>query len=383
MIQSAVDITAQKYNLDEAKKQLLLNKIKNGDYSSVTNDGGLREQLVKELKIYNLVDNLKNELYMTTTYLDKTYIFSKSTLQNLDNSFEIFNRVSNNYGVDQGAIKSNVRYSYNKKMASENYFAIRSKIQSKYNITANEASIILDGIDRRAGACTYAATCNDIIHYFLDKPQKFEQIFGYPMTTMVNGKETLNSMELLSDLYIFANDTKNGGSLFEIDEFGQLHFTKDSIANDVDIFGRKQLESKNQKYLSTSKGIDDTLINKFLKSKSQNLNFYSLEICNTCDTPRILSDENMEYIKQKIVKSSSSGEHLIMDLFNVGQNINMINLSGGLNNSIRGGHAVYITGISNDGLFVSSWGQKFLIPFNDLKNGGAFTIFRTKILEGR
>ena len=388
MIQSAVDITAQKHNLDDAKKQLLLNKIKNGDYSSVTNDGGLREQLVKELKIYNLVDNLKNELYMTTTYLDKTYSFSKSTLQNLDNSFEIFNRVSKHYGVDQGVIKSNVSYSYNKKMASKNYFAIRSKIQSKYNITANEASIILDGINGRAGACTYAATCNDIIHYFLDKPQKFEQIFGYPMTTMVNGKETLNSMELLSDLYIFANDTKNGGSLFEIDEFGQLHFTKDSISNDVDIFGQKQLESKNQKYLSTIDGINDTLINKFLKSKNSNLNFYSLELYNTWHNPLILSDENFEYIKQKIVKSSSSGEHLRMDIFNEGQNINMINLSGGLNCSTTkwnegGGHAVYITGISNDGLFVSSWGQKYLIPFNDLKNGGVFNIFRTKILEGR
>ena len=389
MIQSAVDITAQKYNLDDAKKQLLLNKIKNGDYSSVTNDGGLRDLLIKELKTYDFIDNLKNELYMTTTYLDKTYSFSKSTLQNLDNSFEIFNRVSKNYGVDQGAIKSNVRYSYNKKMASKNYFAIRSKIQSKYNITANEASIILDGIDRNgAGACSYAATCNDIIHYFLDKPQKFEKIFGYPMTTMVNGKETLNSMELLSDLYIFANDTKNGGSLFEIDEFGQLHFTKDSISNDVDIFGQKQLKSKNQIYISTSEGINDTLINKFLKSKSQNLNFYSLEICNTYDAPRILSDENMEYIKQKIVESSSSGEHLRMGMYNNGQNINMINLSGGLNSSTTkwnegGGHAVYITGISNDGLFVSSWGQKYLIPFNDLKNGGVFNIFRTKILEGR
>ena len=125
-----------------------------------------------------------------------------------------------------------------------------------------------------------------------------------------------------------------------------------------------------------------------MKSKSQNLNFYSLELYNTWRNPLILSDENIEYIKQKIVESSSSGEHLRMGMYNNGQNINMINLSGGLNCSTTtwnegGGHSVYITGISNDGLFVSSWGQKFLIPFNDLKNGGAFTIFRTKILEGR
>ena len=43
-----------------------------------------------------------------------------------------------------------------------------------------------------------------------------------------------------------------------------------------------------------------------------------------------------------------------------------------------GGHAVFVTGINKKGFIVSSWGNKYLIKYDDLKVGN-FNLVATEI----
>ena len=76
---------------------------------------------------------------------------------------------------------------------------------------------------------------NEIVFSYNGNEELFEETFGYPMYTTIDGKKVLNSSELLLDMYTYINSDLNGGTLFNIDSNG-VHI------ND--------LVTKNQIYLS-------------------------------------------------------------------------------------------------------------------------------------
>lgn len=316
---------------------------------------------------------------------------------NLSDYFASFNNnsVGHNYGTDQGGIfelsyyqidGTNIKLSYREiqdmikrgdviphitKIGTNSYFELKEYIRYKYGFTDNEASIMMNCIDS-TGACSYATVCNEIFSYFRANENDFERAFGYSMyTTDEFGNKILNSNKLLMDLYIFANTDVNGGSLLSSTPDGRVfYFNKNALSQNKDIFGRRQLDSEQQKYLSGIRGKNVDLINDFLNSRGY---AYSSNIIARCAN---INNELISNINNRL----NNGEGVSLGIYSSGSEIRMLSTDKNIMNSSTktwgegGGHSVFVTGMNSQGFIISSWGNEYIIPYADLNENARYII---------
>lgn len=413
----------EKNNLDEVSK--ILNDW--GKKQGLNNyaDDALRNYA----KTGSVYDNISGKPYITNTNNVRDYVqsldpevvtlylhnktLSRGNFKSLNNFFKNSGSPSNStYGVNQGSITDlcvytldGKKYSYRQardminkakdngrvlprfnKEGTLEYFALKDKLVSK-GLTNGQASVILSSLDD-VGACSYAAKANSIFYKFSDNPKLFEEKFGFPMYKVnANGEKVLNSNELLLDMYLFANDTANGGRLFSKNYDNSYTFFHD---NRIDVFGRKMLNTENQAYISTSNGSNNAILGKYLNSKGLEWSSYNL-ITNPPNN--ILSANDFNSYINAINASINDGKSVQLNIFSNGGNIDMHSTNPHIYKSYstddwvrretnsfgevvekNSGHAVFITGADNQGFTVSSWGQEYKILFRDLQNGGYFNI---------
>ena len=380
-----------KYGPGHALKQLrAFFDIKNEkymDYNLITKSGGAREILLMYTpqQIAHALENLNyiNSPVYVSGYFSR-YGSSKEA----------------KYGCDQGGIESLCTYTYNgrkytyeqamvifnsalnsgrplphfKKEATPEYFFLKNKLVSQ-GFSSSDASIIMSTIND-AGACSYAATVNEIFRAFAGKEVEFQQKFGYSMYKIENGKRRLNFNELLLDLYVHANKAENGGGFILADNRLNPYLLN---RNRHDVFGRTMLDAKQQVYLSYSiDGKNESVIANFLIPKG--IDWYrSFKIASNYN--RIIGYNDFSNILNNVYLEMSKGHSVSLDIFKGSGVINMKSTNEGLYPSVStntwsegGGHSVFVTGIGSNGFYVSSWGREYLIPFADLQNGGYFTI---------
>ena len=100
----------------------------------------------------------------------------------------------------------------------------------------------------------------------------------------------------------------------------------------------------------------------------------------------VIDDKSFIYMLNQVQTELHYGKSVSLDIFSTGNTINMNSTNPNLYSSVStsnwgegGGHAVFITSMDNRGFYVSSWGGEYLIPFEDLKNGGVFKIYSADI----
>lgn len=312
---------------------------------------------------------------------------------------------SSKYGVDQGAIEdlcvyklNGEKYNYRDarkivneamkngmpipkfcKLGSQEYMNLKDKL-TNMGFSKGDASIILSSVND-AGACSYASLANEIFFSFRNNIDLFEKKFGYSYYKNGDINSGVNDTELLLDLYLFANDIKNGGRFI----VGNRLI---NIGNTIDVFGRNILDSEEQVFMSIGNvGRKNEIIDRFLKSKDINFG-YSSSTINNWDCA-YYNDYQFEKLKQELTKYVVDGYTLSMDYFYLPKYndkiIRMKNIDGRGRDYTTAdwlegfGHSVTITGMNNEGFIISSWGAKYVIPFDDLKNGGRFNINISKI----
>lgn len=367
-------------------------------------------------KSQNLIQKMKDvvkELESSIKSLEKLFVVETHSINYIRNYFHSFgNSIDGTFGADQGGISRLAKYKYMgqeytyremmnfvndannnglplpklsiSKEGSNEYFRLKDKLFNQ-GFSKDDASVIMSTVDD-AGACSYAAVVNEIIASFIGKEAEFEEHFGYSMfTTDLNGNKILNTNELLLDLYVYANRIENGGKFIKSNNkfnSAALNFTR------VDVFNRIMLDASIQRFMSHG-GSKDSVINNFLRSKGIRYD-YVVEI-NNMQCNRINSN-SFDSIISKMKKDMENGKQFTLDIFNKGNRINMISIFDGGKRSCStdswteggedgsdAGHAVFITEIRKDGFVVSSWGEEYLIPFEDLKNGGRFCLYSSKI----
>lgn len=152
---------------------------------------------------------------------------------------EIFDAISKGngrYGIDQGlfkVIKIHDRPYYNE---------LKRKLINKYNFSARDATFFLDNLDR-VGACSYAASANDVVSHFKNDPVRYEEIFGFPLYRKnANGVVVLNDGELLMDMYVYVNSFENGGRILNQRPDGTMSLINfdNTTGRPVKIFGVSQ-----------------------------------------------------------------------------------------------------------------------------------------------
>ena len=282
-------------------------------------------------------------------------------------------RDGKNYGVNQGGLKDFSKSDL-PDWATQNIPFISSlllknelmngkdatRLQSKLileGFTPVDARVILDTVDS-VGACSYAAMCNTIFQIYYNKPDEFQKTFGYPMYTVQDGKVGLNSNELLLDLYVWANTKGNGGSLI---------LDNHTLNPDALKTGEYMLDAKNQEYMSSSAtGLKEEKLNGFLASKGADSN-YQVNLIHNSST---ITNAELANLKNEVSNALSNGLPIEMGVSGGTRIFTFDNTNNSVFMTIpqNEGHAVFITGMTETGFIVSSWGGEYLIPFSELKH---------------
>ena len=264
--------------------------------------------------------------------------------------------------------------SMTEKVPSDEYLKSQKFLMNK-GMTRKESIALLYEVNS-TGICSYASVANDILTSFRYNPREFKEKFGFSMYTYSDGKRVLNSNELMLDLYTYANSqSTNPASILRIDANGELHINN--------------LDTSSQKFMS-DEGLK--IVDSYLKSKDSSLSYNYKE--------EVITPTSVSTIKSKIKTALKEG--------NVGlgingskknrENANSINIKlkgNGVTRfldesgkvfrdtkrwAIGDGHAVFVTGYNEQGVIVSSWGRRLIIPYEDLAD--SFFSIRTSVIGG-
>lgn len=400
-IQNSITMMVNKYWLDPdaAFKRIEL-LIKNKDYSYLSGFDSI-ENLLKKYSFEDLELAYKKFAIKDIKVKSIKPISSNRTTK----FFDELNVDNSNFGVNQGCLYSLCEYEYKGqkysyadakemynacldnglvppafvKRGNKEYMRLKDKLKSIYGFDSDDASIIISSVDD-AGACSYASVCNEIFYYFRNDPVAFKNQFGFDMFRVVDGKKTLNSTELLLDMYVNINKTELGGNFFQKQLNGTYSIRRGFLSAEVDPLGRRILDGDKQIFLATRIGRKTDKINKYLSTKSIKYDSTIIFRSNITD-----NEKEFEKLLRQINDNIENGYYQYsIGIYRTDKRINMISMEGKRNYSTfdwdkGSGHSVYVTGLTNDGFVVSSWGEKFLIPYNDILNSEGANIYCTTI----
>ncbi|HIR49086.1 MAG TPA: hypothetical protein IAB35_03820, partial [Candidatus Faecimonas gallistercoris] len=395
------------------------------DYNSVTDEiYGIKIADVKEFmtdlselstgKVYNDIITssvLLNHLKLSSKLMDIVNYFnlglSKQTLNNLKLlSNEYLNKLSqqpsislnfdNTYGARQNILATifkdteeiadiNVREKLEK--AITGIVGINQDVKDNiYNIVREyfptmkktELKKYLASINVNAGVCSYANVVNGIYIQFADKEQLFKEIFGYDMYCIENGKKIMNDQYLLADLYSYAN--QNNSSLIDITPDGNTTY----------------LEEGEQIFLSSRKeGVDKNIIEAFLNHKISEANLdlkakVDGEVKFFGNSDNKTGYKDLTEMKRTITAGIEKGNMVSMGVFHDSARSEFLTMYryNPKTNELKApyvpqnktfSHSMQVTGVKDDGVIVSSWGEKYYIPFSELDTSDV-TISTNKII---
>ncbi|MBO6145178.1 MAG: hypothetical protein J6O62_00040 [Bacilli bacterium] len=319
------------------------------------------------------------------TLMGNSKIVSKQTGKKYNNSsvaidynfFKMYDGGNSTFGVNQGYL-TNL-----KKTNPNDYNRLKNKLKNQ-GFSNSQVKVIMKNLDSK-GACSYASVCNGIFSKYKNDPNGFKQKFGFDMyTTNSSGKLQLNQGELLLDIYLYTNDYANGGGLWYKDaNDGKKYLLK--ITEVYDAYGNKtyqftktkKLYTENQQYMSSPNGFNFDIMNNYLKTKGiqqiKTANTYGHDFNNMP-----LSDSGMQNAINDTEKYIKMGYQVQLGILSDPQKVNNIrfistNNTGDVSTASwkeGDGHAVHVVGTCDDGFIVSSWGNSYVVPYEDLQKGG-------------
>lgn len=371
-----------------------------------------QSSLVNDYKAGNI--NLQGMTNTDVENIIQQKISNRGWYSDTDYRYQYQYESAGSYGCDQGGISKLIKFKkpdgqlieynspeYNQclsqgiplqKQATQEYFDIKKDIMNKYNMSNRDASSVISALDT-IGACSYASQVNDLISFFSTRQDEFEKIFGFSLYKQNKlGVYEVNDKEILADLFVFNNHVNNGGSLLYTDEYGNTHVNYNNITRDIN--GYSAINSGDlQNYMMWGNGMQDNSINAYLKSKGSQYTYVSgkLNECqikynrNGIPTGKSYTNKTMQdiinnadycmkngYELQCYIAGTKNAQIRFIDMETNKVYVSTANWNEG---GKYGAHAVKITGMTQDGFIVSSWGERLLIPYSDLQKSGAFTIF--------
>lgn len=322
-------------------------------FTRVDSNGNVLEFIENPNSLFKDVDNYN----FINQFDDGELSILKKDVNEMDNIFSKYPQ--GRYGVNQRIIKAMIKANVIEKID-----LIVGNLK-KYVSGAEDKEILkyLNDLDNAQGICDYAMTSNIIFSYFSKNKKKFKEIFGYDYEYMLkNGNTALNDHLLLSELHLFLNKDimfKNGKYSYH----DKVSLTK-SFRGKKEKFKFKELED-------------------FFKSKNIDINanvnpIYNNSLVEPWQYKPNLNGANLEdYIKEKVTKALDEGKHLNINISGNMRKFEMTNING-KKYILNEPHAMYITGIDDDKIILDSWGEKFVIPISDLKNG-IFSIYEIEL----
>ena len=306
--------------------------------------------------------NIKDILYKDSLPLDvKNKIMAGVSQERLD-YLSLFDEGKGAYfGADQELGEKFLKYGL---FSTKEFRRLKNKLKEQ-GMSARDAVKTLKKLNA-TGACSYAAIVNMIFMKYKDNPSGFKKDFGFDMYTNIDGKNRLNTAELLLDMYIYINSNlvnQSGNNLFSI---------KDGVLS------LENMNTENQIYLSQYYSISENEINQYFAFKKNHL---EINCDEAIDNSKIYTKEQLQ---KKIIQALQEGKEIDLGIYTKpiskelrtpsfrmyqeGKYKRPVYTTRTWNSE---GHAVYVVGANDFGIIVSSWGKKLVIPYEDFINSTA------------
>ncbi len=287
---------------------------------------------------------------------------------NYENFFDIMRNVGFGFGADQGiniseynnkylSIDKNGNYYVSDPKYQQSYDKMVDVLSTKYNMDAEIINrTIVEVVNNHFGACSYADFANTLFALFKNNPVGFKNTFGFDMYDTIDGQVVLNSETLMLDIYIYVNTIGNNpdAKIYTFDANGKRIFS----------------EVKNEGRLADSR--EQVYITKDSISTSY-LNQYGLDVKISRRAGNNITD-----IKEMILRGWAEGKLYSLHEERKADPIRFIPIDlSGYHQSTdtwneRGSHITAIVGYNNEGFIVASWGEKYLVKYEDLKSGNFY-----------
>ena len=236
--------------------------------------------------------------------------------------------------------------------------------KDKYRLSEDEAYLIMRSFGRSSG-CTVVDACNTIYELYDYDAVKFEQDFGYPMLIkrkMPNGeeREVLNGDMLLLDLYISSNiGSKDDNNILIIDENNNITINEEHLTENKSKT-RTFLEESQMIYFGYDRGRRYDALNDFFLSNGIDI----LQEYQVSYIDKDIPDEDkynfiVSAINDNKIVSADIGKNGYYEMYQIDTNYKY---------ECSGGHAVTVSGVTEEGVLVNSWGDLYYIPFEYFDN---------------
>ena len=312
--------------------------IYNSYIDEITNNGDLILVNSDNSKIIIKYDDLINTDRHYSVDIE-TYDFKQPSI------FYDYNINSSQYGGNQ------MTFSYYAEDLLEDSVIIDKLRESYPDASMEDYELYLNKLC--STGCGYVAGINTLFKEYENQTEEFEKIFGFPMYTFKDGKIDFNYEYLILDYfnYVWAN----------------THYTIERLYYDIgkettDGALTDSLDTKSDYYVNTGiySFVNAKFFLRYLKAK-YNLDFVysSLRRCGAeLDLNGSINDE----IKNEYIRLKNDSNHIVV--FTDG--CDLYDMKGEIYRENVGSHAMYVTGLTEDGrLIVSTWGIKCILDFSD------------------
>lgn len=321
------------YTKEISGLEMSLNMLRFGMFVNTTINNQFKKNLNEISKEIELEKDIMQALGKSLIDIATKYSSCDRKIQNkYDGNYEISSTVfdgSGSYGGNQGGPISS-----DQAKVKELYEIIK-----KYypDMTEKEVLSYLDKLNSEG--CGYVALINTIFASFEGREEEFEKTFGFPM---YNEDGDFNFDKLLVDFYS-ATDNHNPSWFFNNDKISNW---EDYDYDDDGMFWNYD-KDKDMTGNGTSQDDQKYRLEMYLKDHG---------ISGTVETNQNVTVDDFE----KIIEE---GKYVTIS-YRYG---NLYNEDGTVGQYINGGHAMVVTGVTDDGKFiVSSWGEKYYIDPNEI-----------------
>ena len=267
------------------------------------------------------------------------------TFTSTDEFFDKLLAGTGSYGINSEALKDL------QELDPIEYDNMKDILINEYKLSETDSEELLNLIGQLTDS-SYSSEVNAICSYFKNKPEEFEKIFGFPLYTKnADGELILNDNAILMDYYFWNNAYGENATLIEIQEDGTAILNKDAF-EDVQNANWQKLDA-------------------YLQWKSDKLSCVAGEICSNQES--VLTDAE---IKDALSTHLENSEELSINISatDLENAVPLYNTeTGEVINNVAEGQWFKVTGTTENGVIVSSNGQKCEIKYEDLAENSKFT----------
>lgn len=237
------------------------------------------------------------------------------------------------------------------------------------------------------GVCTYSSSTNVIVELYKDDPAQFKKDFGYPLYKVSReGNVVANGEVIMAEMFAYYNLDENGGNYLTRGKDGKIIFAPDALVEGEEWYNKSlwspttnqnfpkeneqvewRYDNNSQIFVADRDKTDDSIM-KFLEYKGASKSVKTTSRC-TEDMINKSDKKNRKATLKNYLEEQTSveGKHIVMIIYPSDHEIIIEDKTNNNKRKMSGsGHAAYVLGTDEKGVYYSTYGNVWFISYDEL-----------------